>query len=156
MVYEILDANSGKTKRVHFNLLKAESRKNVRDDIGQNALAGDTNDKSSEDEVSFIDDVPTLPAVANAAVPPGTQNAVTAEAAAPNHPASDHLATHPQDFDNSAVPNAPIQSLAEPAAAKPVVSTDNASTVAALPTDKPVAPNRGGVQHYDLQPRPKP
>ena len=34
LVYKILDADSGKTKRVHFNLLKAAMRKNVRDDIG--------------------------------------------------------------------------------------------------------------------------
>ena len=46
LVYKILDANSGKTKRVHFNLLKASSRKNMRDDIGQNALATYKNEKA--------------------------------------------------------------------------------------------------------------
>ena len=69
LVYEISDANFGKTKRVHFNLLKAASRKYVREDIGQNASAGDTNIEISEAEVFFINQGPTLPAVANAAVP---------------------------------------------------------------------------------------
>ena len=104
LVYKILNADSGKTKRVHFNLLKAASRKNVLDDIGQNAPARDTNEESSEEEVPFIDEVPTLPAVANAAVPAGTQNAVTAETAAPNQPAADHLAFQLQATNNSAVP----------------------------------------------------
>ena len=54
LVYDILNADSGKTKRVHFNLLKAAGRKNVRDDIGQNAPARDTNEESSEEEVPFI------------------------------------------------------------------------------------------------------
>ena len=54
LVYEILNADSGKTKRVHFNLLKSASRKNVRDDIGQNAPTRETNEESSEEEVPFI------------------------------------------------------------------------------------------------------
>ena len=38
LVYEIFDLNSGKTKRVHFNFLKAASRnKNVREDVGHRA-----------------------------------------------------------------------------------------------------------------------
>ena len=96
------------------------------------------------------------PAVANAAVPASTQNTVTAKAAAPNQQAINHLATQSQASDNSAVPNAPGQSLAEPPAAIPDVSADNASTVAAVPTVQPVAPLRGGAQRYDLRPRPKP
>ena len=128
----------------------------MRVDIGQNAMARDTNKESSEEEVPFIDELPTLPAVANAAVPAGTQNTATAEAAAPNQQAIDHLATQSQAFDNSAVPNAPVQSLAEPPAAIPIVNADHASTVAAPPTVKQVVSQRGGAQHYDLRPRPKP
>ena len=155
LVYEILDANSGKTKQLHFNLLKAASCKTVAEYIGQNTLAGDTNKESSEEEVPFIDELPTLPAVTNAAVPAGTQNTVTAKAAAPNQHTTDHLATQSQASDNSAVRNAQVQSLAEPPAGIPDVSADNASTVAALPTVQPVAPQRGGAQRYDLRPRPK-
>ena len=157
LVYEILDSNSGKTKRVHFNLLKAASRnKNVREDIGHDAPAEETREESSDEEVPFIDPVPILPAVANAAVPAGTQNVVTAEAAAPNQQATDHLVSQPQAFDNSAVPNEPIQSLAALPVALPVGNADHASTVAAPPTVEPVVPQRGGAQRYDLRPRPKP
>ena len=145
-----------KTKRVRFNLLKAASRKNLRDNIGQNAPARDTSEESSEETVPFIDKLPNLPAVANAAVPAGMQNAVTVKAAALNQQATDHLATQPQDSDISAVPNAPVQSLTEPPAAIPVVIADEASIVAALPTVQPVAPQRGGAQRYDLRPRPRP
>ena len=95
-VYEILDADSGKTKRVHFNLLIAATRKHVHDDIGQNAPARDTNEERSDKEVLFIDEVLILPSVANAAVPASTKNAVTAETTAPNQPAADHLAFIPQ------------------------------------------------------------
>ena len=70
-------------------MLKAASRKNVREDIGQNSLTGDTNEKSSEEEIPFIDEVPTLPAVANAGVPAEALNAVNFETAAPNQPESD-------------------------------------------------------------------
>ena len=98
----------------------------MRDDIDQNAPARDTNEESSEKEVPFIDETPTLPAVANAAVPAGTQNAVTPKASAPNQQATDHLATQLQASDNSAVPNVPVQSLAEPPAAIPVVIADHA------------------------------
>ena len=105
-----MDADSEKTKRVHFNLLKAATRKNVLDDIGQNAPAKDTNRESLEEEVPFIDKVPILPAVANAAVFANTQNAVTAETAVPNQPAANLLASQPQPTNNSAMPDAPIQS----------------------------------------------
>ena len=54
------------------------------------------------------------------------------------------------------MPIAPTQSLAEPPAPIPVISADNASTVAALPRGEPVTPHRGGAQRYDLRPRPKP
>ena len=37
-----------KTKRVHFNLLKAANRKNVRHDIGQHELVRETNKESSK------------------------------------------------------------------------------------------------------------
>ena len=145
LVYKILNTDSEKTKQVHFNMLKAASLKNVRDDIGQNAPASYTNEESFEEEVSFNDKVPSLPSVANAVVPAGTQNAVTAKAAPPNkqvndHLATDHMATQSQASDNSAVPNAPVQFLAEPPAAIPDISADNASFVAALPTVQPVAP----------------
>ena len=56
----------------------------MRDDKNQNAPAGDTNEESSEETVPFINDVPTLPVVVNAAVLAGTQNVVSAETAAPN------------------------------------------------------------------------
>ena len=148
LVYKILNADTGKTKLVYFNLLKAASRKTVRDDIDKSAQAIDTNEESSEEEVPFIDEAPTLPAVANAAVPAGTQNAVTANAT------TDHLATQSQAFDNSAMPNALVQSLAEPLAAIPVVIADQASIVAALPTVQPVALQRSGAQRYDLRPCP--
>ena len=65
-------------QRVRFNLLKSASRNNVRDYIGQNAPARDTNEESFEEEVLFVDGAPTLTAVTNAAVPAGTKNAVTA------------------------------------------------------------------------------
>ena len=91
-MYEILDARSGKTKQVHFNVLKAASLENVRETIGYDALTGETEEESSE-EFPFINEVPTLHAVANAAVPAGTQSAVTAEAAALIQQATDHLAT---------------------------------------------------------------
>ena len=128
----------------------------MRDDIGQNAPARDTNEKSSEEEVPFIDEVPTLPVVANAAVSVGTQNAVTAETPAPNQPDADNLTSQPQATNNSAVPDEPIQSLAAPPAAIPVVNADDASTVAATLPGQPVAPQRGGAERYDLRPRPKP
>ena len=89
-----------KTKRVHFNLLKAASRKSVPDNIGQNTLAGDTNEESSEKEVPLIDEVPNLPTVANAAVPAGTHNAVTAETNAQNQQVADSLASQPQATNN--------------------------------------------------------
>ena len=73
-MYEILDAESGNTKRVHFYLLKAAKRENV-----CGAPVGATDEESSEEEVPVIDQVPILPAVDNAALPAGTQNAVTAE-----------------------------------------------------------------------------
>ena len=156
LVYEILDAIFGKTKRVHFNLLKAMSRKIVRDHIGQNAPARDTNEDSSEEEVPLIDKVLTLPAVANAAVPAGPQNAVTAEKVAVNQPTIDHFSSQQQATNNSAVTDVPIQSLVAPPAVIPVVNADNTPTVAAPPTVKPVVPQRGGAQRYDLRPRPKP
>ena len=89
-------------------------------------------------------------------MPASTQNAVTADTAAPNQPAANYLASQPQATNNSAVFDAPIQSLAAPPAAIPVVNADNASTVAAPPTVDPVIHQRGGAQHYDLRPRPKP
>ena len=49
-----------------------------------------------------------------------------------------------------------MRRLAEPPAAIPVVSADNALTVAAWPTVQAVAPQRGGAQRYDLRPRLKP
>ena len=156
LVYKILNADSRKTKRVHFNLLKAASRKTERDDIGQNEPARDTNEESSDEEVPLIDEVLNLPTVANAAVPVGTHNAVTAETTVSNQQVPDSLASHLQATNNSAVPDAPIQSLAALHAAIPVVNADNASTVAAPPTVKPVIPQRGGAQRYDLRPRPKP
>ena len=151
LVYEILNAESGKTKRVHFNLLKAAKRENVR-----GAHVGETDEESSDEDVPFIDELPTLLAVTNAAVPAGKQNTVNAEAAAPNQQGTDHLATQSQASDNSAVPNEPVESLDEPPAAIPDVSADNALTVAALPTVQPVAPQRGGAQRYDMRFRPKP
>ena len=48
LMYEILYATSGKTKRVHFNLLNAASRKTVREGIGYDAQAGEIRKKSSE------------------------------------------------------------------------------------------------------------
>ena len=74
LVYEILDATSGKSKRVHFNVLKVANRKKVR-----RAPVGETDEESSDEEVPLIDEVPNLPTVANAAVPAGTHNAVTAK-----------------------------------------------------------------------------
>ena len=150
-MYEILDAEFGKTKRVHFNLLKSAKRENVR-----GAPVGEIDKESSKEEVPFINHVPILPAVANAAVAAGTQNAVAAKTIAPNQQAPDHLATQSKASDNSAVPNAPVQSLSQPPAAIPDVSADNASTVTALSTVQPVAAQRGGAQRYDLRPRPKP
>ena len=93
----------------------------------------ETNEASSEEEVPFINQVPTLPIVSNAALPSGTQNAVTVETAATNQPAADHLATQPQDSDISAVHNAPIQSHAKPPVAIPVVCADHASLFAEFP-----------------------
>ena len=56
LIYEILNADFGKTNRVHFNLLKAASRnKNVREDIGHDAPAEETGEESSKEEVFFID-----------------------------------------------------------------------------------------------------
>ena len=43
LVYKILDATAGQTKRVHFNLLKAANRKNVR-----GAPVGETDEESSK------------------------------------------------------------------------------------------------------------
>ena len=124
--------------------------------ISQNTPPGYSNEKSFDEEVPFIDEVPTLPAVATPAVPSDTQYAVTAETVAPNQPAVDIMAIQPQVSDKSAVTNALIQSMAKPTATIPVVSADHASTVAALFTVQPVAAQRGGVQRYDLRPRPKP
>ena len=149
LVYKILDADFGKTKRVHFNLLKAASRKNVRDDIGQNEPATDTNEESFEEEVPFIDEVPTLPPVSTAAMPAGTQNGVTAKTAAPNQPAADHLASQPQATNNSAVPDAPIQVLAAEFAAIPAVNPDHASILAAPIRVDSVVPQRGGALRYE-------
>ena len=59
-------------------------------------------------------------------------------------------------YHNSAVPNTPIQSLAAPLAALPVVNADHALTVAAPPTVQSVVSQLGGAQRYDLRPRPKP
>ena len=88
-------------------------------------------------------------------MPAGTQSAVTAETTAPNQPAADHLVSQPQATNNSAVPDAPIQSSATTFAAIPVVNADHASTVAAPPTVDLVLPQRGGTKRYDLRPRPK-
>ena len=56
----------------------------MRDDIGQNAPARDTNEECSEQEVPFIDEVLTLPVVANAAVPAAVPDApIQSLAAAP-------------------------------------------------------------------------
>ena len=49
LVYKILDANSGKKKQGHFNLLKAASRKKVSDNSSHNTLAKHTNDESSKE-----------------------------------------------------------------------------------------------------------
>ena len=76
---------------------------------------------------------------------------MTAETAAPNQPAAEMQATN-----NSAVPNAQIQSLAALPAAIPVVNADHASTVTAPPTVEFLVPQRGGAQRFDLRPRPKP
>ena len=155
-VYEIFDAQSGKTKRFHFNFPKAANRNKARKTFCHNAAAGETEEESYEEEVPFIDELPTLHAIANAAVPAGTQNAVTAKTAAPNQSAAKHLAFRPQASDNSVVPNSPIQSLAKSPAAIPVVNVEYVSTVAAPPTVEPVVPQRSGAQRYDLRPRPKP
>ena len=80
-----------------------------------------------------------------------TQNTVTAVTAAPNQPAAE-----PQATNNLALPNAPIQSLATPLAAIPIVNADHALTVAAPSTVELVVLQRGGTQRYDLRPRPKP
>ena len=89
-------------------------------------------------------------------MPTGPQNAVTAETVATNQSPADHLASQPQSTNNSAVPDLPIQSLVAPPAVIPVVNADNVPTVAAPPTFKPVVPQRGGAQRYDLRPRPTP
>ena len=89
-MYDVFDAESGKTKHVHFNLLKAANRNKASKNLGYNAAARDTEEESSEEEVPFINEIPTLPTVTNSAVPAGTQNAVTAETTEPNQPAVDH------------------------------------------------------------------
>ena len=67
------------------------------------------------------------------------QNAAPTEAAEQNQPAANYLATQLQDLVNSAVPNAPVQSQAEPPASILVVSADNASSVSASFSVQPVA-----------------
>ena len=66
------------------------------------------------------------------------------------------MATQPQDFNNSAVSNEPLQFVVSPLAAISVVNVDHVSTVAAPQTVEPVEPKRCGAQSYDLWPRPKP
>ena len=104
----------------------------------------DINEESLEEEFPLIDEVPTLPGVANAAVPAGKQNAETAKTAGPNHPA-----------DNSAVYDAQMQSLAAPHLPIPVFNAVHTATVTALSTVESVVPQRGGAQRYDLRPFPK-
>ena len=145
LVYKILYATSRKPKRVNFNLLKASSRINVRESIGYDVQTGETGEKSSEEEVPLINEILILPAVANAAVHTSTNNSVTAETTAPNQPAAYHLALQPQATNNSAIPDARIQSLAAPFAAIPVVFADHVSTVAAPPTVEPIVPQRVGT-----------
>ena len=41
-VFKIFDVESGKRKRVHFNLLEAANRNIARDNLGHNAAAGET------------------------------------------------------------------------------------------------------------------
>ena len=89
-------------------------------------------------------------------MPAGTQNVVTVNTAASNLLAADQLAYQPQATNNSAVPDALIQSLAVPPAAIPVVNADHASTVTAPPKVESVITQRGGAQRYNLRPRPKP
>ena len=113
-----------KIKRIYFNLLKAANRNKARDNLGHNATAKETKDESSKEEVPFINEVSILPAVANAVVPAGKQNAVTAETTTPNKPAAYHLASQPLATNNSAVPDAPIQSLAAPPATIPAGNAD--------------------------------
>ena len=120
LVYVIFGAQSGKTKRVHFNLLKAANRNKACEKLCHNAAARKTKEESSEEEVPFINEVPTGPAIANAAV----------------------LAKS-QYYGNLAVANSQIQSMAKPPQAIPVVNADHASTVAAPPTVEPVVPQRG-------------
>ena len=78
LVYKLLNANSKNTNRVHFNLLKAASRKTLRGDISKNEPTGKTNEEISRVHDFVFDEVPTLPAIANAAVHATTQTAVTA------------------------------------------------------------------------------
>ena len=84
-------------------------------------------------------------------MPAGTQNAVIAITAAPNQPATDHLAFQLQASDNLAMINAQILFLAEPTATIPVVTADKLSTVAALFTVQPVALQRVNAQRYVLK-----
>ena len=61
-----------KNKTTTFQFAKAAHLTNVCYDICQNAPAGDTNKDSSDEEVCFIDQVPTMPIVAIIAVLCGT------------------------------------------------------------------------------------
>ncbi|MCP6769035.1 hypothetical protein NL529_29740, partial [Klebsiella pneumoniae] len=57
LVYEILDETSGKTKRVHFNLLKAARRTQGQEDDKKNTQIENGDEDSSDEEVPLLTEI---------------------------------------------------------------------------------------------------
>ena len=141
LVYEILNKDTGKVKRVHYNLLKAAS-------MNTNALKKQQPDDAAVSENDSDDDLLELPTELLAAQPNQDflpmNNAMPTTSSAANVPAAtrETIATTP------AMTLPTSTSPARAIAVAPTAPTDLPSVV------EPTA-QRGGIARYDLRSRPK-
>ena len=131
-------------------------RNNVRENMGRHILANVTYEKSFEDEVPMLNELPNATAVATGTSPAGTPDTALIEKNAPTKQSADQLSLQRTDFDKSKVPNAMSLFFDKPHEPVFVNIDQHGQTVAGLHTIDPAMLQRGSIQRYYQRPRLKP
>ena len=131
-------------------------RNNVRENMGRHISANETYEKSFEDEVPMLNELPNATAVATVTSPAVTLDKALIDKSAPTKQSADQLSLETTDSDKSQVPNAMSLFFVKPHEPVFVNIDQHGPTVAGLYTIEPVALQHGGTQRYYQRPRLKP
>ena len=133
-----------------------ERRKNVRDNISRHISANVTYEKSFENEVPMLNELPNATAVATVTSPAVTLDTAFIEQSAPTKQSADQLSLQTTDSDKSKVKTAMSLFFVKPHEPVFVNIYQHGPTVAGLYTIEHSMLQRGGTQRLYQRPRLKP